>query len=245
MKQAKYLFPSLCMAFCLALPLLPLRAEPDTSRPTPPPEWIQARVFRNLNLADFSLKGTLRTPKGNHPIELKTRGQEMLYLFKDSSLQIRVILDPSTATVERRSGDSGEWQTVSGKTLLQPVLDSDVTYEDLGLGFIFWDNVRGIGADSIKTLPAWALEAKAPVGTTSRYVKVRYWISSQFYAFLRVDGYNGDGQVIKRVEVNGVQQIGKVYVIKEMQVATMIPGRELSASRTYIDVDSGTPGSGL
>ena len=242
MKQAKYRL--LLLAGLLGAGGL-LHADPDTSRPTPPPGLVQARVFRNLSLQDFKLEGVLQTSKHTYPIELRTRDHEMVYLFKDQPLQIRVTLDPEHATVERRHGSGDSWQAVSGRGLEQGILDSDVAYEDLGLSFIFWDRITGIGCDSIKTLPAWCFEARPPEGGSSLYAKVRYWISSEYYAFLRVDGYNGQGQAVKRVEVNGVQRIGDAYVIKEMQISTLIPGTDVSSSRTYIDVNSGAPGSGL
>lgn len=242
MKQAKYLLPLLLGALPLSC-LSSLQAAPDPSRPTPPPALVQARVFRNLQLQDFTLDGNLHTPKKAYPIELKTRGREMVYLFKDQPLQIRVSLDPSSAVVQKRKSASDAWQTVSGAALKQTILDTDVAYEDLGLSFIFWDNMTGLGCDSIKTLNAWAFEA-TPNGA-SLYAKVRYWISSDYYAFLRVDGYNGKGQVIKRVEINGVRKIGQAYVVDEIQISTMVPGTDVSSSRTYIDVSSGAPGSGL
>ena len=167
----------------------------------------------------------------------------MVYEFTDQPLQIQVILDPVLPSVSRRPNSSSEWHEVVGRELQQPVLDTDVTYEDLCLDFIHWAKVSALGTDDIKTLKAWAFEAE-PDGF-SQYKKVRYWISADFFAFLRVDGYNDKGQVIKRVEVNGVQKIGSAYVIKEMQISTLVPGRELSSSRTYIEVRTGQPGSGL
>ena len=248
MKQAKYPLPLLALLALLSL--LPLSipsagADPDTSRPTPPVGLIQARVFRNLRLQDFKLDGVLHTKKNIYPMVMRTRDQEMVFAFKEQPLQIRIVLDPDHAVVERRKGDADAWQPVSGKGMKETILDTDITYEDLGMGFIFWDRVNSIGCDSIKTLPAWCLEATPPDGVTSAYAKVRYWISSQYYAFLRVDGYNAKGEVVKRVEVNGITQIADAYVIKEMAVSTMIPGRELSASRTFIEIRDGAPGSGL
>ena len=239
MKQVKYLL----LFMAMAVPAL--RADPDTDRPTPSPTLVQARVFRNLKLQDFKLEGDLHTLKKRYPLELQTRDREMLYLFKDQPLQVRVVLDPAGASVARRGGPNEAWKPVTGVALKEKLLNTDVAYEDIGLSFIFWDQIRGIGTDSIKTLPAWCFEAVPPAATPSLYTKVRYWISSEYYAFLRVDGYDAQDRIIKRVEVNGVQQIGEAYVIKEMEIETMVPGTEISASRTYIDVASGTPGSGL
>ncbi len=218
-------------------------AEPNPDQPAPPIEFVQARVLRNLNLQDFQLEGVMHTLKKIYPMRLRTRNHEMVYEFTDQPLQIRVILDPSQPSVSRRKNSSSDWHELTGHARLETVLDTDVTYEDLCLDFIRWSKVTGLGTDDIKTLKSWAFEAVPD--EVSQYSKVRYWISSDYYAFLRVDGYNDRGQAIKRVEVNGIQKIGSAYVLKEMQVSTLIPGRELSSSRTYIEVRSGKPGSGL
>lgn len=224
--------------------LFQLGAEPNPDKPAPPIEYVQARVFRNLKLQDFQLEGVIRSTKSTYPMILRTREREMVYEFKTKPLHIRVVLDPAGAIVERRTGADAPWKSVNGQERLQLIFDSDITYEDLCLDFIRWDKVKPLGSDSIKTLPAWAFEAE-PDGASS-YKKVRYWISSEYFAFLRVDGYNAAGQAIKKVEVNGVQKIGQAYVIKEMQVSTLIPGRnDISSSRTYIEVRTGQPGSGL
>jgi hypothetical protein len=218
-------------------------AKPNPDKATPPVEFVQARVLRNLRLQDFQLNGFLRSAKASYPLILRTREREMVYEFTEKPLHIRVLLDPARTQVQTRPESGAPWRELSEQERGQLIFDSDVTYEDLCLDFIRWDKVISLGTDSIKTLPAWAFEA-TPNGL-SRYAKVRYWISSDYYAFLRVDGYNEKNEVIKRVEVNGVQKIGPAYVIKEMQISTIIPGRELSSSRTYIEVRSGQPGSGL
>lgn len=228
--------------FFLFLPSVSFSA-PDPEGKVPPIEFVQGRVWRNMMLQDFKLEGIVRTEKTIYPITLLTRNREMLYIFKSHPLQIHVTITPAASTIEKRSKNGEAWTPVVGEERTRHILDTDITYEDLGLDFIRWDNVKTLGTDSIKTLSAWAFEAE-PSGI-SAYAKAHYWISSEYYAFLRVDAYNKDNQVVKRVEVNGVQQIKNAYVIKEMQISTLIPGRDISASRTYVEIRTGEPGSGL
>jgi hypothetical protein len=219
-------------------------AAPNPKGEVPPVEYVQARLWKNMRLENFELEGDVRTDKTKYPIILRTKGYEMVYEFRDQPLQIRVVISPENSSIQRRKNSAEPWVTLSDIEKTKKILDSDITYEDLGLEFIRWENVHPLGTDAIKTLPAWAFEA-TPDGI-SRYSKARYWISSEFDAFLRVDAYNKKDQVIKRVEVNGVQKIGQAYVIKEMQISTLIPGRELSSSRTYVEIRTGQAGaSGL
>ncbi|NJK92080.1 MAG: outer membrane lipoprotein-sorting protein [Blastochloris sp.] len=176
---------------------------------------------------------------------MRTRDREIRFEFQKQALQIRVQMTESGSLIDQRAQSTDPWTPVTGKARLQRILDSDAFYEDLGMDFLRWSDVRPLGLDSIKTLKAWAYEARPPV--LSNYAKTQYWISSEYLAVLRVDAFNQKNQVVKRVEVNGVMRVGKTnaYTIKEMLIATMIPGRDLSSSRTYIEIRKAEPGSGL
>jgi hypothetical protein len=226
-----------CLAFLTLL--LPAFAAPNPEGKVPPIEFVQARVWQNMNLAHYVLEGVIRTEKNIHPIIMRTQGREMIYEFQDAPLQIRVMIGSETSIIETRASATEAWQPVPVEKKGKTILDTDICYEDLGLEFMRWPNVKPLGTDSIKTLPAWAFEAVPTSG--SHYAKAQYWISSEYAAFLRVDAFNANNEVIKRVEINGVQKIGAAYVLKEMQISNMIPGRELSKSRTYIEIRKGTP----
>ncbi|MEM1159147.1 MAG: outer membrane lipoprotein-sorting protein [Verrucomicrobiota bacterium] len=224
-----------------------LSAGPDASKEIPDPQLMQRVVWENMRLRDFTLRGNLRVDDGEtrvlHPILLKTKGRKMVYEFLEQPLQIRVQLTPSGSIIDRRGASDEKWEMVSGKERLKAILNTDVAYEDLGVDFLRWGKVKPLGMDSIKTLKAWAYEAEPPA--LSNYAKARYWISADYLSILRVDAYNAAGKVIKRVGVNGVMRVGDSYVIKEMMISSMIPGRDLSSSRSYIQIKDAEPGSGL
>jgi len=227
----------------LAAGLSALRAEPDPTKPIPLPEVLQERMWQVGRLGDFQLHGFMRTAKHLHPITMRTRDRQIVFEFQEQPLQIRVVMTQGGSIVSRRKSGAEEWQLVSGTQRLDKILDSDVAYEDLGLDFLRWSTVKPIGLDSILTLTSWAYESVPPVKST--YARTRYWISADYLAVLRVDAFNSQGQVIKRVEINGVMKVGDVYTIKEMMISDMIPGRDLSQSRTYIEIRDAKPGSGL
>ena len=236
------------IAFCMALGLSIFFVEhasaaPNSKRPVPSPEVMQAALWRAGEMHDFKLEGLMRTPRGSHPIVMRTRGRVVVIEFLDQPLQIYVRYTPDGSLIYRRKNAQEEWHPVSTQAKLERVLGSDITYEDLGIEFLRWPEVRPLGTDSIKTLPAWAYEAR-PKGA-SQYSKAKFWISSEYLALLRVDAFNTKGELIKRVEVNGVQRVGDAYTIQEMMVSNLIPGRDVSSSRTYIDIRKAEPGSGL
>jgi hypothetical protein len=224
-------------------------ADPDTTKKIPDPETLQNRMWQSGRLQDFRLDGFLHitTAKGKdiyHAVTMRTRDRMMVFEFNDNSLQIRVIFMPNGSIIQNRKGANSDWELVTGKDRLAKILDSDIAYEDLGLDFFRWSTVKPVGMDSILTLPAWCYESTPPI--VSNYAKILFWVSSEYLAVLRADAYNANNEIIKRVEVNGVMKIEDAYTIKEMMVSTMIPGRNLSQSRTYIELRKGQKGaSGL
>jgi outer membrane lipoprotein-sorting protein len=223
--------------------------DPATKKDVPPFTFVSARISTRLDLADFKLDGTVRSDKTHksYPVLLLTKGHEMVYKFSDPPLQIRVEIDPGSFSLKRRTADSGAWTTVPDSDMGKPILGTDITYGDLNLDFINWDAQEPLGTDTIKTLDAYVFQATPGPKDHTPFAAVRYWVSKQYWAFLRIDGLNAKGQTVKRVEVQDVMTIADKYtVFKEMKVSAMAPDKEdIATSTTYIDIADGTQGSGL
>jgi len=253
----KPLFSLHILVLCTALGFLSAPAmadtlpDPATKNKVPSIAYVQAMIWKRLDLADFTLTGTVRSDKTKkqYAIKLRTKGHELVYEFQDQPLQIRVQLNPGAFSVQKRSTSSAPWVDVAGAEMSKSILDTDITYEDLGIDFVNWDDVQPLGTDSIKTLDAYVFEAKPGPNDHSRFASVRFWVSKEYWAFLRIDGLNAKGQTVKRVEVQDVMTVGNVqkfYVFKEMKVANMAPDKnDIAKSTTYIDIQDGKEGSGL
>ncbi len=233
-----------------AATLVAVRADlpdPATKDQVPPVPVVQGAIWSRLNLADFTLNGYVQDKtKKNYPIRLLTKGHELVYEFLDQPLQIRVMLDPGSFSVDTRKSESGTWTPVPSSSMSQAILGSDITYGDLALNFINWDDIQPLGVDSIKTLKAYVFEAKPGPNDHSPFAAIRFWVSSQYWAFLRIDGIDAKGETVKRVEVQDVMQIGKFTVFKQMKVSHMDPQRnDIALSTTYINITDGKEGSGL
>jgi hypothetical protein len=223
--------------------------DPATIKDVPPLPLVQANIYRRLDLADFKLTGSVRSDKTHksYPIELLTKGHEMVYQFLDQPLQIRVELNPDAFTLERRTSSSGAWTAVPASDMTKSILGTDITYGDLNLDFMNWDDVKPLGTDAIKTLDAYVFEAKPGPNDHTSFAGIRFWVSKQYWAFLRIDGLNAKEQTVKRVEVQNVMTVADKYtVFKEMKVSEMAPDKnDIATSTTYIDIDDGKQGSGL
>jgi len=222
--------------------------DPTTIHQCPPIAYVQAMIWNRLDAATLTLDGSVRSDKTKtrSALVLKTAGHAQEYDFQDQPLQIHVTIDPGSSVIQKRAASTAPWTPVAGAGRLQPILGSDLTYEDLGVDFINWEDIAPIGVDSIKTLKAYVYDATPGPNDHSLYAKVRFWVSAKYWAFLRIDGLNPQGETIKRVEVQDVLEIGKFTVFKEMKVSTMDPTRnDIPLSTTFIDIDGGKEGSDL
>ncbi len=238
------------VAFPLFADTLP---DPATKSQVPPVTFVQARISTKLNFADFILTGRVHSDKTHksYPLTLRAKGHVLVYEFTDQPLQLRVNLGGKDGSgvfsLEKRTSSSGTWSTVPTSQYTQPVLDTDITYGDLVLDFINWDDIQPLGTDTIKTLPSYVFDAHPGANDHSQFPTIRFWVSKEYWAFLRIDGLNAKGQTAKRVEVQNVMTIADKYtVFKEMKVSYMAPDKDdIATSTTYIDIDDGKEGSGL
>ncbi len=236
-----------------ALMALPLFADtlpdPVTKTQVPPVSFIQARVYTRLKLSDFTLTGKMRSDKTHksYPITIRTNKYTIVYEFNDQPLQLRVQIEPDSIKLDRRTSSTDTWKPVPAADYRQPILGTDITYGDLAIDFIDWDDIQPLGIDTIKTLDAYVLDAHAGPNDHSEFPTVRFWVSKEYWAFLRIDGLNAKGQTMKRVEVQDVMKVADKYtVFKEMKISYMEPDKDdIASSTTYIDIDDGKEGSGL
>lgn len=214
--------------------LVPVSAE-DKPRPMPTPAKAEQDLNQALKLQHYKLVGIVRGKKNTYRVNIVTSDWTMTYTLPGANLKYLVTLGPDSKSVQQLS--PGPEHTLSAEEMKKHILDTDITFEDLALVFTLWPCQGDIGADSLKTLPAWVFTVNR--SGTSNYAKAKLWVSSQFHGLIRADAYDGDGNVVKRLEVNDVMQSADgTYTLKELMINSMIPGRNLSASQTFIDVDS-------
>jgi hypothetical protein len=108
---------------------------------------------------------------------------------------------------------------VSGDKLDALVRGTDITYEDLAMGFLYWNNAKVIGDENLMTRRCWVVQA-VPSGRESQYDTVRLWIEKTG-GLLRAECFIR-GKLVKRFEVRSVQRApGGGYVLKTLTVQRM------------------------
>jgi hypothetical protein len=183
------------------------------------------------------LTGQLRLADGTViPFRLRLRGPQVTYEFDNPKESLT--LDLGETGSQLRDATQAGSQRLTGSRLLQPVRNSDLTYEDLSLRFIYWRRAVIEGEQSIKTVPCWVILVQPAAGTDSQYGSVRLWVQKEGGALMRAEGFDRQGQLIKRFELVSGQRIGGKWWLKQMRIERLDPQTRRVISWTYLEINA-------
>jgi hypothetical protein len=212
----------------LTLSLSSLAAEP-----TPSAQEILSSVRLQQAEQEIDLQGQLRENEKVIPFHLTQTGPVIRYTFSnpDEALQLRLGENESRLEEVTRSGV----EKITPAQFDHKVRGTSVTYEDLALKFLYWQNGRVTGENSIRTRYCWKLEMKAP-SRQSQYSNVYLWVDKEGGALMRMDGFDWNGQLAKRFEVVSAQKIEGRWFLKQMRIEEFVPGTKKVQARTYLEI---------
>jgi outer membrane lipoprotein-sorting protein len=201
---------------------------------TPPTaKEILASVRLQQAQQQIDLQGQLRENEKVIPFHLTQTGPVIRYTFSnpDEALQLRLGENDSRLEEVTRGG----LERIAPAQFDHKVRGTGVSYEDLALKFLYWQNVRLTGDDIIRTRNCWKLELKAP-SRQSQYSNVFLWVDKGGGALMRMEGYDWNGQLAKRFEVVSAQKIEGRWFLKQMRIEEIQPGTGKVQARTYLEI---------
>jgi len=108
--------------------------------------------------------------------------------------------------------------------LNQAILDTDITWLDLSLSFLWWQGGEVQGSEKVRGRLCNIVDVPAPENQVADFDGVRLWIESKIGIVLRAEGYRDDGELIRRMDVKSFKKIGKHWVIKDIEFQSF-PGK--------------------
>ena len=203
------------------------------AEPLPSAKEILSSVRLEQAQQQVDLQGQLRENEKVIPFRLTQKGPVIRYSFSnpDEALQLRLGENDSRLEEVTRAGV----EKITPAQFDQKVRGTGVTYEDLALKFLYWQNARVTGDDSIRTRDCWKLELKAP-SHKSQYSNVFLWVDKSGGALMRMEGYDWTGQLAKRFEVVSAQKIEGRWFLKQMRIEEIQPGTGKVQARTYLEI---------
>lgn len=181
----------------------------------------------------IDLDGQLRENEKTIPFHLSQTGPIIRYSFTDPDEVLQLRLGENGSRLDLVNDDKAE--KIPAEKLKEKVRDTGITYEDLTLEFLYWENARVLGDETVRTRSCWKLQVVA-ASKDSQYWNVVIWVDKASGALMRMDGYDWDGQVAKRFEVVSAQKIEDRWFLKQMRVEEMKPGTNKVQTRAYLEI---------
>ena len=183
------------------------------------------------------LSGRLRIDDHVSPFRLTLDGQEIRYEFAHPPQTILLRLDDRGSQLFEEG--KGGAHPVSPADFAARVRDTDITFEDLALRFLYWPKAKIDGEETKLTRKCWKLHLEPGNRSESRYAVVLLWVEKQSGAFLQAEGYDAAGKISKRFKVVSAQRAEGGWILKQMRIEELNGMESRDKSPTYLEIDSG------
>jgi hypothetical protein len=214
----------------LVLGVLPIRAED-----APDAHAILKAVRVAQSAQNRTLTGAIRTGGKSLPFRLVTATGVVRYEFTEPPQTIQLRLGEKDVRLEEIVG--GKTGTVSPRRFDDRVRDTDISYEDLSLGFLYWPNATVRGEQTMLLQKCWIIRVEPGPRSDSQYGKVDLWISKNNGALMQAEAFDPSGKLSRKFKVISGQPIGDgLWILKEMRIESFA-GRSSDRTPTYLDIE--------
>jgi hypothetical protein len=216
-----------CFVISLAFALPTYAAPPPSAR-----EILDSvRILESRQQID--LDGQLRENEKVIPFHLTQTGPLIRYSFADPEEVLQLRLGENGSRLDLVGNEGAE--KFPAEKLNEKIRGTGITYEELALKFLYWENARVLGDETVRTRSCWKLQLVAP-SRDSQYWNVLLWVDKASGALMRMEGYDWDGKLAKRFEVISAQKIDNRWFLKQMRVEELQPGTNKVQARTYLEI---------
>jgi hypothetical protein len=222
----------------LALTLALILARVSPAAPPASAKEILESVRMLESRQEIDLDGQLREDDKVIPFHLSQNGSSIRYSFSDPDEVLQLRLGENGSRLDLVTDDGP--QKFPAEKLKEKVRETGITYEDLTMEFLYWENARVLGDETLLTRSCWKLQVVSD-SKDSQYWNVVIWVDKANGALMRMDGYDWDGKIAKRFVVVSAQKIDNRWFLKQMRVEEMKPGANKVQTRTYLEIKK--PGS--
>jgi hypothetical protein len=204
---------------------------------------ILQRVLANRPLKDFSLKARLFVGDADPvmvEILVKNEPTETRTIYRAGQTQALVV-QPVKGEPSFYLKGVGE---LTGARRTERLLGSEFSYYDLALPFLRWPNAKLLDTDArVRGRDCFAIEMSAE---GEPYARVRIWIDKEYYALLRAEAFDKDGNLVRRFAVTSFKKIGEAWVPRGLEAAVLPPGQSLpNQQKSRLEVYEGDYGTQL
>lgn len=193
-----------------------------------------ARYVTSLNKNDLS--GKLRKGRAEVPVKLYMRENniQMQYQPSENKGWRGIHLQLNKESCELFDLNDGNLSAFPDSKIGQAISDTDLSYEDLSLRFLYWPSPKIIGEDTVKTQGCYIVSVNNPDGR-GNYSRCDLWIHKKASALMQMKGYDKNGEHIKTFRVAELMKVDGDFAVEKMKVETIKNGRTKSISYLIFD----------
>ena len=219
---------SILAAACLALAPAVRADDPPSAQ----------ELLKSVRIAqssqDWKLTGRIRTGSKKIPFRLALEKGAIRYEFTDTGDILTLRLGEKSSTLEETKG--GKTGRVAAARFDTPVNDTDISYEDLSLRFLYWRDANVLGTGMISANSCWKVEARPANANDSQYARVVLWIGRDDGALMKAESYDASGKWVRRFTVTSVMKRDGYWLLKQMRIESS-HGRSADPKPTYLEIE--------
>lgn len=202
------------------------------------------RIVNGVRLASTlqqnDLNGTLRKNGKRTPIGLFLRGQNIQFQYQENKKWNVFHMRLKQNEFDLFEIVNGKNVSFPAKKLGQPIMNTDLTYEDLAFRFLYWPNAKIVGEEKIKLQPCHKIRLVNP-GKGGRYDIVYIWVHQKYNALMQVAGYDKSGKILKRFHVTELMKVKGGQTLKKMNVESYNQKSGKVSGITYLEFTKPKP----
>jgi hypothetical protein len=219
----------LLLAAVLLLSPLPLQAqEPD-------PHEILRTVRAAQASQNQTMTGRIRTGGKSTPFRLVLAGKTARYEFSDPPQTLILRLQDRDSRLDEVTGGSSK--AVTPARFDAQVRDTDISYEDLALKFLYWPRARLEGEQTMLLRKCWKVGVQPGSAGDSQYSRATLWIDKESGALMQAEAFEMNGSFARRFKVISGQKINGLWFLKQMRIEAPA-GKGRDRTPTYLEVQS-------
>ncbi|MFT6180205.1 MAG: hypothetical protein ACI9NQ_000657 [Paracoccaceae bacterium] len=182
------------------------------------------------------LTGVIRKGSKKTPLTLFLRGKDIQFALNSGAERFHLRLNENNQQL-REILAGGKSQPFPDKKIMAPISNTDVSYEDLALKFLYWANPRIISEEKLNGQLCWRLHV-VNTEKTGRYREVSVWVTKNHRALMRVVGYGPRPASVplKQFEITDVMKVNGVFTVETMKVSSFGEDRRVSGI-TYLEFE--------
>ncbi|MCE9609792.1 MAG: outer membrane lipoprotein-sorting protein [Chthoniobacter sp.] len=184
-----------------------------------------------------ALRGELRNAGKTVPFRLSMTAGVIRYEFTAPPFTLQLRLGEKSSRFEEVT--KGGTEKITPARFDTRVRDTDLSYEDLSLRFLYWPKAEVVGEQIMVLQKCWIVRVEPGSAKDSQYGSVKLWIAKNSGALMQAEAYDDAGKFVRRFKViSGQKTDDGLWILKEMRIEWVDPGKSRDRTPTYLNIDS-------